>query len=54
MEVIKVANILLRIDDELKEKIGNSATDNKRSLNSEILIAIEKYILNEKENDKNE
>ena len=39
-----MAKILLRISDEDKEKLEKLAVYNKRSLNSEILIAIDKYI----------
>jgi len=34
----------LRIDDKIKEKIEVLALKNKRSINSEILVAIEKYL----------
>jgi len=39
-----VAKILLRLSDDDKEKLEKLAVYNKRSLNSEILIAIDKYI----------
>ena len=39
-----MAKILLRISDADKEKLEKLAIYNKRSLNSEILIAIDKYI----------
>ena len=39
-----MAKILLRINDEEKKKLEKLAIYNKRSLNSEILIAIDKYI----------
>lgn len=38
----------LRIDKETHQEILKIAEKNKRSLNSEILIAIEKYIEKEK------
>jgi len=41
-----VAKILLRIDDELKNKLEELANKNKRSVNSELLVAIDKYVNN--------
>ena len=44
-----MAKILLRIDDELKKEIEVLAKRNKRSLNSEVLMAIWNYIKNNEE-----
>jgi len=44
-----MANILLRINDEEKKKIEKLAEKNKRSINSEILMAIYDYIEKNKE-----
>ena len=44
-----MAKILLRIDDEFKEEIEELANKNRRSINSEILMAIYDYIENSKE-----
>ena len=41
-----MAKILLRIDDELKNKLEELANKNKRSVNSELLVAIDKYVNN--------
>lgn len=45
----EIFNFTLRIDKNLHEEILKIAEKNKRSLNSEILIAIEKYIKKEKD-----
>lgn len=37
--------ILLRIDEEIAEKIKHLAEENRRSINGEIDYAIRKYIL---------
>ena len=39
-----MTKILLRIEDKDKKILQKLATDNKRSVNSEILIAIDRYI----------
>jgi len=44
-----MANILLRISDEDKKAIEELAKKNKRSLNSEILMAIYDYVKNNEE-----
>lgn len=44
-----MAKILLRISDEEKQEIEELAKINKRSLNSEILMAIYDYIKNNKD-----
>ena len=44
-----MANILLRINEEEKKKIEKLAEKNKRSINSEILMAIYDYIEKNKE-----
>jgi predicted transcriptional regulator len=41
-----MAKILLRIDDEFKKEIEVLAKRNKRSVNSEILMAIYDYVKN--------
>lgn len=34
----------LRMDDKLREQLRSKAEENKRSINSEILLAIEKHL----------
>jgi len=49
---MQMAKILLRIDDKEKELLEALAKKNKRSINSELLVAISAYIKKNKEVNK--